>query len=131
MFQPSTPSKITKGNKRLINHISTTAVPYKIYLPPVDQICPITFLNDDTYGLPYVRCIPPTFPIGQQLPTAALKQQWILGIGTEEPIHVSLAHDEFLHLRSTHANKKIQLIMAPRVIDTKNQYEEARTKFIK
>ena len=58
-----------------------------------------------------------------------MKQQWILGIGTEEPIHASSAHDEFLRLRRTHANKKIQLIMAPRVIDTKNQYEEKRTKF--
>ena len=105
------------------------AVTYEIYLPPVDHICPITFLNDDLYGLPYVRNISPTSPIGQQLPTAALKQQWILSIGSEEPIHASSATDELLRLRTSHANKKITITMAPRVIDKKNQYEEARTKF--
>ena len=30
------------------------AVTYEVYLPPIDQICPITFLDDDIYGLPYV-----------------------------------------------------------------------------
>ena len=58
-----------------------------------------------------------------------MKQQWILNLGMEEPIHASSAHDELLRLRRTHANKKIQITMAPQVIDTNNKYENERSKF--
>ena len=58
-------------------------VRFEIYLPPIDCCCPIKFLDDKKYGLPYVQNIPKNSPIGQQLPTAALKQQWILGIEHE------------------------------------------------
>ena len=78
--------------------------------------------------MPYVQSIPKNSPIGQQLPPA-LKQQWILGIHNEEPIHAQSAHEELTRLRTSHANKKIKLIMAPRVIDHNNKYEEQRTKF--
>ncbi len=46
-----------------------------------------------------------------------LKQQWILGVGNEEPIHASSAQDKLRQLRTSHADKKIQLIMALQVID--------------
>ena len=105
------------------------AVTFEVYLPPIDSSCPIKFLDDDKYGLPYVQNISKTSPIGQQLPTEALKQQWILGIENEEPIHAQSAHEELTRLRTTHANKKITLIMAPRIIDEHNKYEEQRTKF--
>ena len=105
------------------------AVTYEVYLLPTDHICPITFLDDDVYGLPYVKNIPKSSAIGEQLPSQALTQQWILSLSTEEPIHASSAHDELLRLRNTHANKKIQITMAPRVIDKCNQYEQERTKF--
>ena len=105
------------------------AVTFEVYLPPIDCSCPIKFLDDDQYGLPYVQSIPKTSPIGQQLPTTALKQQWILGIENEEPIHAQSAHEELTRLRTSHATKKIKLIMAPRVIDNNNRYEEQRTKF--
>ena len=68
-------------------------------------------------------------PIGEQLPSQALIQQWILSLGTEEPIHASSEHDELIRLRNNHANKKIQITMAPRVFDKCNQYKQERTKF--
>ena len=52
-----------------------------------------------------------------------------MGIGNEEPIHVTSSHNELTRLRTSHANKKIQLILAPRVIDQNNKYEQERTKF--
>ncbi len=52
-----------------------------------------------------------------------------MGIGTEEHIHTSSAHDELLCLRTTHANKKFKLIMAPRVIDSDNKNEQEQVKF--
>ena len=50
-------------------------------------------------------------------------------MGAEEPIHASSAQDELLRLRKSHANKKISIILAPRVINKNNQYEQERTKF--
>ena len=105
------------------------AVTFEVYLPPIDASCPIKFLDDEKYGLPYVQNIPKTSPIGQQLPTAALKQHWILGIENEEPIHAQSAHEELTRLRTSHANKKISLTMAPRILDDHNKYEEQRSKF--
>ena len=52
-----------------------------------------------------------------------------MGIGTEEHIHTSSAHDKLLCLRTTHVNKKIKLIMAPRVIDSDNKNEQEQVKF--
>ena len=101
-----------------------------IILPPFDYACPIKFYDDDKYGLPYVKHIPASTPIGQQLPVPARTQQWVLSIGTEEPIvHATSAHDEITRLRQTHANKKINITLAPRVIDKANNYESQRTKF--
>ena len=105
------------------------AVTFEVYLPTIDSSCPIKFLDDEKYGLPYVQNIPKHTPIGKQLPSRALKQQWILGIENEEPIHAQSAHEELTRLRTSHANKKIKLIMAPRVIDDHNKYEEQRSKF--
>ena len=105
------------------------SVTYKVYLPLTDHICPITFLDDDAYGLPYVKNILKSSPIREQLPTQALTQQWNLSLGTDELIHASSAHNELLRLRSTYANKKIQITKALRVIDTYNQFEQERTKF--
>ncbi len=118
-----------KSDISLLPILTHPAVTFEIILPLVDQICPIKFFDDDVYGLPYVKNIPKHTPIGQQLPPPVLKQQWILNIGMEEPIHASSAHDEFLRLRRTHANKKIQITMAPRVIDNNNKYENERSKF--
>ncbi len=47
----------------------------------------------------------------------------------KEPIHASSAHDELLRLRKTYANNKIQITMAPSVIDTHNRYENKRSEF--
>ena len=105
------------------------AVTFEVYLPPIDSICPIKFHDDNKYALPYVKTIPKNSPIGQQLPEAALKQQWVLGIKNEEPIHAHSAHEELTRLRTSHANKKIKLILAPRVIDNNNKYKEQRSKF--
>ena len=105
------------------------AVTFEVYLPPINASCPIKFLDDDKYGLPYVQNIPKSSPIGQQLPHAVLKQQWILGIENEEPIHAQSAHEELTRLQTTHANQKITLILAPRIIDEHNKYEEQRSKF--
>ena len=58
-----------------------------------------------------------------------LKQQWKLGIGQEEPIHAASAHDKLTQLQTTHANKKIQLILAQCVIDLTNSYKQEQTKF--
>ena len=107
------------------------AVTFEVYLPPIDASCPIKFYDDDKYGLPYVRNIPKTSPIGQQLPAAALKQQWILSIENEEPIHAQSAHKELTRLRTSHANRKIKITMAPRIIDDNNKYEEQRSKTIR
>ena len=130
---PSTPTDIRfseiKSDISLLTILTHPAITYEIILPPVDHICPIKFLDDAVYGLPCVKNIPKHTPIGQQLPTPALKQQWILNLGMEEPIHASSAQDELLRLRRTHANKKIQITMAPRVIDTNNKYENERSKF--
>ena len=105
------------------------AVTFEVYLPPIDSSCPIKFLDDEKYELPYVQNIPKHTPIGQQLPSRSLKQQWILGIENEEPIHAQSAHEELTKLHTSHANKKIKLIMAPRVIDDHNKYKEQRSKF--
>ena len=105
------------------------AVTFEIILPPIDSSCPIKFLDDEKYGLPYIQNISKHSPIGQQLPTAALKQQWILAIENEEPIHAQSAHEELTRLRTSHANKKIKIVMAPRIIDENNKYEEQRSKF--
>ena len=105
------------------------AITYGIILPPIDCSCPIKFYDDDTYRLPYIKNMPQSSPIGQQLPLQALKQQWILHIGNEEPIHAASAHDELTRLRTTHANRQIQITMAPRVIDTCHKYEHERSKF--
>ncbi len=73
------------------------------------------FYDDNKYGLLYyVKNIPQSTPIGEQLPLQALKQQWILNIGTKEQKNAASALDEFTRLRTTHANKKIQITMAPR-----------------
>ena len=74
------------------------AVMYKIYLPPLQDTCPLTFHDNEKYGLPYIKSIYPLTPIGQQLPVQALKQQWVLGIRHEEPIRAASAQDEFLRL---------------------------------
>ena len=130
---PSLPSDVPmseiKSDLSTLPILQGPAVTFEIILPPVDYTCPITFYDDEVYGLPYVKSIPPNSPIGQQLPPAVLKQQWVLNIGMEEPIHAASAHDELLRLRRTHANKKIQLMLAPRVIDSNNRYENERTKF--
>ncbi len=118
-----------KSDISLLPILTHPAVTFEIILPPVDHICPIKFFDDEVYGLPYVKNIPKHTPIGQQLPTPALKQQWILNIGMEEPIHASSAQDELLRLRRTHANKKIQITMAPQVVDNNNKYETERSKF--
>ena len=118
-----------RSNLSTLPILHKPAVTYEVYLPSINSSCPITFHDDPTYGLPYVKNIPQSTPIGQQLPQQALKQQWVLGIGMEEPIHASSAHDELTRLRKTHANKKITIILAPRVIDSNNSYEQERTKF--
>ncbi len=105
------------------------AITYGIILPPIDCSCPIKFYDDDTYRLPYIKNIPQSSPIGQQLPLQALKQQWILHIENEEPIHAASALDELTRLHTTHANRRIQITMAPQVIDTCNKYEHERSKF--
>ena len=74
------------------------AVTFEVYLPPIDSICPIKFQDDDKYGLLYIKTIPKTSPIDQQLPEAALTQQWVLVIKNEEPIHAHSVHEEFTRL---------------------------------
>ena len=46
-------------------------------------------------------------------------------------MHAASAQDKLARLRTStsHSNKKISLIMAPRVIETANSYEQERTKF--
>ena len=118
-----------RSNLSTLPILQKPAVTYDIIMPPVGYICPITIYDDHKYGLPYIKSIPKSTPIGQQLPEQALKQQWILSIGTEEPIHAASALDEITRLRTSHANKKIQITLAPRVIDQANDYEQERTKF--
>ena len=118
-----------KSNLSTLPILIHPAVTFKVVLPPKDEICPITFHNDDIYGLPYVKHIPAHTPIGRQLPSPVLQQQWILGIGTEEPIHATSALEEFNRLRSSHANDTISLTMAPRVTENHNKYESERSKF--
>ena len=118
-----------RSNLHNIPILQEPAVTYGIILPPIVCICPIKFYDDNTYGLPYVKNIPPSSPIGQQLPHQALKQQWILHIGNEEPIHAASALDDLTRLRTTHAKRQIQITMAPRVTDTCNKYEHERSKF--
>ena len=48
---------------------------YEIYLPPITSTCPLTFHDDKKYGLPFIKNIPPSTPIGHQLLVQALKQQ--------------------------------------------------------
>ena len=84
--------------------LNDSAVTYKVYIPPKDYACPITFQNDNFFGLPHLKSILTSTPIGQQLPELALKQKLILGIGHEEPIHTASTQDEldsaFLGTRS-------------------------------
>ena len=102
---------INRLNTRMI--IGTTNwITFEVVLPLQDEICPITFHNDDIYGLPYIKHIPAHTPIGRQLPTPVLRQQWILGIGTEEPIHATSALEECNRLRLSHGNDTISLTMA-------------------
>ena len=49
---------------------------YKIILLKINESCIIIFYDDDTYGIPYIKSIPPTSYIGKQLPKISLTQQY-------------------------------------------------------
>ena len=103
-----------KLNISCLHILKEPTITYETILPSVEYVYPIKFYDDDTYGLLYVKIIPASTPIWQQLPNLALKQQWLLSIGTEEPIHHSIsAHDELTRLRTTHVNKMISITLAP------------------
>ena len=63
---PDIKSDITK-----LPILNDPPVTYEILLPPIDYACPIKFYDDDKYSLPYVKNIPASTPIGQQLPVPA------------------------------------------------------------
>ncbi len=63
-----------QSNLTTLPILTEPAVTYEIILPPMDHICPTTtFFDDEIYELLYVKSIPPNSPIGQQLPSPALK----------------------------------------------------------
>ena len=103
-----------KANISCLPILKEPAIAYDTILPSMEYIYPIKFYDDYTYGSLYVKIIPASTSIGKQLPNLALKQQWPLSIGIEEPIHAVSAHDELTRLRTTHLNKIISITLAPR-----------------
>ena len=110
----------------ILTHPITT---YKIVLPQNNEICSIKFYNDEKYGLPYIKSIPPSSFIGKQLPKIAHTQQYLISLENEEPIHATSATEEFQKLRRTHASKVITLQLSKREQAKPANYEQLRTKF--
>ena len=119
-------SECKMQNIPILTHPITT---YKVILPKLNENCNIKFYNDDAYGIPYIKSIPPSSHIGHQLPKIALNQQFLISIKNEEPVHATSATDEFQRLRQTHASKIITLQLSKWEPKTSTNYEELRTKF--
>lgn len=81
----------------------------KILLPEVNQPCQLKFYNDTTYGIPYIKSIPPSSFIGKQIPQASLTQQYLISIENEEPIHAASATKEFQQLQRLNAKSFITI----------------------
>ena len=110
----------------ILTHPITT---YKIILPDFNETCTLKFYDDNAYGIPYIKSIPPTSFIGKQLPKQTLTQQYLIALHTEEPIHAASASEEFQRPRRTHAKNVITLQLSKRDPHQHTNYEELRTKF--
>ncbi len=84
-------------------------ITYEIYLPTIDQICPLKFYDDDIFGLPYLRLIPHNCQLQAQLPDSSHTLHFLLSLNTYEPIHADSSTEKFTRLRTTYANKKISI----------------------
>ena len=71
-------------HKSIFNHPIVT---YKNFLPPITDICPILFHDDDIFGLPNIHTIPGNNHIKDQLRESSRTQQYVLSTNNEEPIH--------------------------------------------
>ena len=87
-------------------------IEFHIVLPPRHIPCPVKFFDNDTFGLPYFRSLPENHPIGRQLPDIARRNQWVLGIGCEEPIHAASASEELTRLLLRPKQDDIKLILS-------------------
>ena len=89
-------------------------VTYTIQLPPKTIDCIVKFYDDDAYGIPYIRSLASHHPIGRQLPPTARTQQWLLALGSEEPIHATSATDELTWLLLHKPNTYIKIMLSRR-----------------
>ena len=101
-----------------------------VFLPDIDQICPLKFYDDEIYGLPYIKSIPMNCMTRDQLLESLRSQQFLISLNGEEPIHIESAMEEFTRLLTTHANKLINITLSMRKPEiTKESYPSQRAKF--
>ena len=91
----TTEFKIATSNIQPIPILQHPITTYKIVLPHINESCMLKFYDDPTYGIPYIKSIPPSPYIGKQLPKISLTQQYLISLNKEEPIHATSATEEF------------------------------------
>ena len=90
-------------------------ITYNVFLPGINQICPLKFHDDEIYDLPYIKSIPMNCTIRDQLPESSRTQQFLISRNGEESIHAESAMEKFTRLRTTHTNELISLSYHPEI----------------
>ena len=68
-------------HKSIFYHLIVT---YKVFLPGIDDICPIKFYEDEIFGIPCIKTIPTNCPLRDQLPESSRTQQIIIDLNGED-----------------------------------------------
>ena len=61
-------------------------ITYEIELPPYGKKIGFNLLDDEDFTIPYITDTIPNLPAGNQLPSQAKRNVWIIAINGEQPI---------------------------------------------
>ena len=92
----------------------TRILTYEIELPPSGKKIVFNLLNDEDFTIPYVTDTIPNPPEGNQLPSQAKRNVWIIAINGEEPITYKCALDELNYHQTLLGKSKAKISLCGR-----------------
>ena len=89
-------------------------ITYDIELTPSENKIGFNLLNDEDFTIPYITDITPNSPAGDQLPSQANINVWIVAINGEKPIKVQGVLDELNCHKTPRGKSKIKISLCRR-----------------
>ena len=86
-------------------------------------------LDDEYFTIPYITDTIPNSPAGNQLPSQAKQNVWIVAINGEEPITAQGVLDELNRHQTSRGISKIKISLCRRKSYQRTDLEEIRSRF--